>query len=179
MAMDIHLSETLAKEWSWALFNAFWDGMEYIVYLKGANGETKTTLAFDTGAVCTVVSIESLTKEFVDKSALCQELDQRVKRRRFLSASGTEMHGYLVCAEKVSLSDYPVDRFYYYLITDVNDEVALLGNDLLSCCKFSHEEMGDIEVLDFDQSLYQKTYSGAVKDADLQTLISEVTIPDA
>ena len=27
------------------MFNAFWDGMEYIVYLKGANGETKTTLA--------------------------------------------------------------------------------------------------------------------------------------
>ena len=177
--MDIHLSETLAKEWDWALFNAFWDGMEYIVYLKSANGETKTTLAFDTGAVCTVVSIESLTKEYVDKLALCQKLDQRVKRRRFLSASGTEMHGYLVCAEKVSLSNYPVDRFYYYLITDVNDEVALLGNDLLSCCKFSHEKMGDIEVLDFDQSLYQKTYSGAVKDADLQKLIAEVTIPDA
>ena len=62
----------------------------------------------------------------------------------FLSASGTEMHGYLVYAEKICLSDYPIDKFYYYLIVDVNNDVALLGNDFLSYCEFKHEEKGDI-----------------------------------
>ena len=161
------------------LFNAFWDGSEYIVYFKDAGDETKATLAFDTGAVCTVLSLEALTTDIVNKEELCRKLDKHVKRRRFLSASGTEMHGYLVCADNVSLSGYSISKFYYYLIVDVDDKVALLGNDLLSCCVFTHQKKSDIEVQDFDEQLYQGEYSGAMKDGDLQALIAEVTIPDA
>ena len=160
------------------MFKAFWRKSGYYVYLKDANDEINVSLTFDTGAVCTVLSVEALTSEQIDKKAFCTRLDQRAKSRRFLSASGTEMHGYLVCAEGMSLSDYLIDKFYYYLIVDVDDVVALLGDDILSCCDFAHSKKTDIEVTDFDEQLYQTTYSGAIKSDELQTLIAEVTIPD-
>ncbi|MBQ8971256.1 MAG: hypothetical protein IJ073_08115, partial [Lachnospiraceae bacterium] len=56
--------------------------------------------------------------------------------------------------------------------------IALLGDDLLSCCDFTHSKKTDIKVTDFDEQLYQATYSGAIKNDDLKTLIAEVTIPE-
>ena len=160
------------------MFSAYWSGYGYIVYLKDTGGKVNAALAFDTGAVCTVLSIASLTGNTIDKEALCKKLEQRTRRRRFRSASGTDMHGYLVCADNMSLSDYPVQLFFYYLIVDVDDAVALLGNDLISCCDFTHKDGDDIKVSSFNQLRYQNAYSGAVKDADLQALIAEVTLPD-
>ena len=166
------------KGWSLVLFRAFWRRSGYYVYLKDAAGEINTSLTFDTGAVCTVLSVEALTADPVDKAALCEKLDQRLACRRFLSASGTEMHGYLVCAEGMKLSDYPIDKFYYYLIVDVDDVLALLGDDLLSCCEFSHRKKTDIEVSGFDEPLYQSAYGGALDGNVLQALIAEVTVSD-
>ena len=160
------------------MFKAFWRKSGYVVYLKDSDDVLRAALAFDTGAVCTVLSIEALTSDSVDKEALCKKLDKRAQRRRFLSASGTEMHGYLVCAEGMSLSDYPIDKFYYYLIVDVDDVVALLGDDLISCCDFHHQKRADIEIIDFDEQLYETTYGGALADDDVQALIAEVTVSD-
>ena len=67
---------------------------------------------------------------------------------------------------------------YYYLIVDVDDVVALPGDDLLSYCDFQHKKRSDIEVSDFDEQLYQAAYSGAIGGNDLQTLLEELTITD-
>ena len=63
-------------------------------------------------------------------------------------------------------------------IGDVDDAIALLGNDLLSCCEFIHKEKDDIVVNSFNQPQYQSTYQDALHDADLQALIAEVTVPE-
>ena len=165
-------------EWSWVLFKAYWSGFGYIVYLKDTGGKVDAALAFDTGAACTVLSVAALTDELVDKEALSRKLDQRAKRRRFRSASGTDMHGYLVCADNMTLAGHPVGKFYYYLIVDVDDVVDLLGDDLLSYCDFQHKKRSDIEVSDFDEQLYQAAYSGAIGGNYLQTLLEELTITD-
>ena len=160
------------------MFKAFWRKSGYVVYLKDSDDVLKAAMAFDTGAVCTVLSVEALTSELVDKETLCHKLDQKARRRRFLSASGTEMHGYLVCAESMSLSDYPIDKFYYYLIVDVDDVVALLGDDFISCCDFHHQKKEDISIVDFDKHLYETTYGGALIDDDVQALLAELTVSD-
>ena len=91
---------------------------------------------------------------------------------------GMSLSDYLLQNTGMSLSDYPIDKFYYYLIVDVDDVVALLGDDLISCCDFHHRKREDIEIVDFDRSLYETTYGGALTDDDVQALIAEVTVSD-
>ena len=156
------------------MFKAFWRKSGFFVYLKDSSGEMKATLTFDTGAICSVLSIAAITDEPVDKETLIKKLEDRAKQRRFVSASGTQMHGYLVRASNMSLSGYPIDEFYYYLIVDVDEMVALLGNDFISCCSFTHEEKGDIEVNSFDKTIYGQSYHEAIDDSELQLLIGEL-----
>ena len=109
---------------------------------------------FDTGAVNTVVSIEALTAEPVDKENFISAIKDCTVKRTFKSASGNSMEGYLVRAEHVVLSGVKFNEIYYYLIVDVDRPVCLLGDDFISKCTFVHHKDGDIEITAFDSAGY-------------------------
>ena len=58
-------------------------------------------LRFDTGAVCSVISIELFVAGKIDKTKFVQQIKSRSKRRIYHSATGNQMEGYLVCAENI------------------------------------------------------------------------------
>ena len=70
-------------------------------------------LHFDTGAVCTVISIDLFVAEKIDKTKFAQQIKSRTKSRIFHSATGNQMEGYLVCAENIKLSGAYLSKFFY------------------------------------------------------------------
>ena len=118
------------------------------------NKDLTLVMKFDTGAVHTVISLEALTMLRVDKEKFVENIKNRTVHRKFKSASGNTMIGYLVLARDVLLSNTRVDEFYYYLIVNVEDSVGLLGDDFISKCTFHHNKDGDIEIEAFDNETY-------------------------
>lgn len=135
-------------------------------------------IKFDSGATNTVISYEMLTRETTsfpkDISKLTNdEIDtikanierknrfiDRIKEKHqlhpFHSASGTPMLGVLSKVNNISISGHLLRApFYYYLILDIESPLALLGDDFISCCDFSHKVNGDIKITYIDEKYYE------------------------
>ena len=78
----------------------------FVVLTDFDNQGRDVYLHFDTGAVCTVISIESFVTEKIDKTKFTQRIKSRANRRIFHSASGNQMEGYLVCAENIKIMGF-------------------------------------------------------------------------
>ena len=108
------------------------------MYLRGFAEDRYIRTTFDTGAVCSVISVENFTDRPFDRDEVIRYLDGRTRHRVFKSASGGDMNSYLVRADGISISGHYINRFYYYLAMDVGEELSLLGNDFIAKCRFSH-----------------------------------------
>lgn len=89
----------------------------------------------------------------------------------FYSATDGKMGGYLVKAENVMLYNTVLKVFYYYLILDNSLDKALLGDDFISCCTFSHQPKSDIVINTIDMKMYSASYSGKVDCVDIAEII--------
>lgn len=126
-------------------------------------------IKFDTGAVNTVISLEALTNnKNIDKNKLIKQLENSKKSHIFKSASGNDMIGYLCNASNVKISGVNIKDFYYYLIVNTEQSLALLGDDFISCCSFNHSINSDIIINAFNDKLY--------KDKQLDTYIDELEL---
>ena len=66
------------------------------------------------------------------------------------------MLGVLSCADNISISGHLLRTpFYYFLIVDIETPLALLGDDFISCCDFSHSVNGNIKITGIDEMLYR------------------------
>lgn len=101
----------------------------------------------DSGASDTVVAFETLYGKDVSKDALIEYCaEKNIKKHTFYSVSGNSMEGYYTVSTDVSMGGFRLEKFGYYLIINVNNNVALLGDDFLIHCHYVHEPYGGIVV---------------------------------
>ena len=143
----------------------------YTVRLSGLNDDIITG-KFDTGAVATIITSKKLglsddqverLKEYFKTSGIEPE--------NFYSAPDGKMGGYLVKAENVMLYGTVLKSFYYYLILDNRLDKALLGDDFISCCTFTHKPKSDIIITTIDMDMYSSSYYGKVDCVDIAEIV--------
>lgn len=123
---------------------------------------------FDTGAGCTVITLNALLPEGILKAEQMKLLGEQLHslhypHKKLISASGHEMLGTLCHVENAALSGQLFKNFYFYLVTDAKITKALLGADFISCCDFTHFSGKDIEITGFSESRYSAGFSLADK----------------
>lgn len=143
----------------------------YTVRLSGLNDDIITG-KFDTGAVATIITSKKLglsdkqveiLKDYFQKSG--------VEAEDYYSATDNKMDGYLVRAENVMLYSTVLKNFYYYLILDNSLDKALLGDDFISCCTFSHQPKKDIIITTIDMDMYSASYGGKTDCVDIAEIV--------
>ena len=117
-----------------------------------SDSDNEIILQFDTGAVNTVISIDTaFGGDYSKIQKVRQEIEQEIQsgiydRYTFHSASGHEMYAVLVRAENVLIGNEKISEFYFYMIYNIDSSIALLGDDFLAYCQYVHDIKGDIEI---------------------------------
>jgi len=160
------------------LIKAHYRQSAYYFRLKKINPNTDDVipLKFDTGAVNTVISLNTLLANKgidveSDEAKLLKEnfrtsLRPDISKKIFYSASGNDMIGFLCHSKNVKLSGYEVKNFYYYMVYNIDKQIALLGDDFISCCHFNHESNSDIVITYFNSTLYESKCKRTSLDTD-------------
>lgn len=139
----------------------YYNAAYHMLLSFSGNIEDAISFKFDTGAVDTAISFEALLagkRHQADKEIFIQKLRSDIPTKKFISASGDSMEGYLCEASDIFISGSMLPKFYYYLVLDVKKEVALLGDDFISCCGFRHNVKDSIIIESFDSSEYMKNH---------------------
>lgn len=110
----------------------------YTGYLENIDifAGVKIPVKFNTGAIATIFTAKVFGLD-----------EERVK---------VIFYGYPCYCDNIRLGDVILRRFYYYLVLDSSRSKALLGDDFISCCTFSHGYESDIVVTGFNMEKYGK-----------------------
>ena len=136
------------------------------------------SIKFDPGANQSVISVDFLTDDLSEeqrKRFIELVKSKHTPRGDFVSASGRSFQGYLVHAKNVLVGGELFADFYYYLILENDRILALLGEDFLENCGYSHEPHGDIKITTFDFESYGKHREDSISNEDFISYIDEVT----
>ncbi len=123
-------------------------------------GTNSFAIKFDTGAIETVVSIETITGALSDvkRKAIKQYIsNKRITPKEFKSASGHPFYAYPSYMTNMIIGEFMFDKFFYFLVVDKlhkNRKIALLGDNFIDCCGFSKEPHDNIIISKFDLSSY-------------------------
>ena len=152
--------------------------------------EQTINLKFDNGAAYTVISASVLDENFSDEraeyfekilleKAQQYEQDNELKapfEKTFVSASGNQIKGYLVDSPNVTIGNYKNEHFYYYFIPQNKRPIALLGNDFLRFCEYTHKIEGNIYITKIDMVAYKSYYENAIDIDEISALIDEMAL---
>lgn len=124
-------------------------------------GKTNTfAIKFDTGAAHTVISIGKF-KGFISDKLISKAKDYLIENnyqpQKFLSATGNAFVGYPAHIDNIVIGNYKFPKFYYYIVIDRlfnNKQIAILGDNFIDCCDFSHKAHGNILISGFDFDAY-------------------------
>jgi len=137
----------------------------YTGYLENIDiyRDIKIPIKFDTGAIATIFTTKALGLNRDSEKIITDRIKQKeLKKHKFMSATGHIFYGYPCFCNNVKLDDVFFKQFYYYLVLDNSISKALIGDDFISCCTFSHSFESDIVVTGFNLEKYQeKCISGA------------------
>ena len=137
-----------------------------------SNADEEIDAKFDTGASATVFTISSLY-DGVDSAKAGHlrkyVLDNGLRTHIFQSASGTEMFAVKCYKDDVCIGRIKFDRFYYWLVFLVDIDKALLGDDFIKHCTFSHADKSDILISSFNMESYV-AYQGSCEDKIMSSL---------
>ena len=145
------------------MIKAIYNNSAYYIPISNLRGNKKEYLAikFDTGAVNTVLSFSALVgnPKFlgISEDKFVEQLKNMrgITTKTFKAANGKTMIGYLCCAKDVIIGGCKFDKFFYYLICNIERNLALLGDDFISCCSFEHKVNSNIEITHFDTKHYK------------------------
>ena len=127
---------------------------------------------FDTGAAATVLSLGALLN--TQTIELCRGANIKFGSTdsvKLNSAFGHHTDGYKACIKGVRVAGTFFENFYFYFLPNVLEFTALLGDDVISCCSFTHEPLGHI-LCDINMACYQKRhedFEGAIDATKLFT----------
>lgn len=82
----------------------------------------------------------------------------------------------MVDAHNVKICGLNLEHFYYYLVPQNKRAVALLGNDFLRYCEYTHKIEGNIYITKIDMDAYKRYYDSAISVDELAELIDEATL---
>ena len=145
--------------------------------IRARLGKFSFIIKFDTGARDTVISSDVFHGDISDneRNKLITKLDSmNLRTKNFVSASGDEFKGYLVKARSISFERCKLPFFYYYLVVKNKRVIALLGEDFVDKCRFTHEPNDDICITQFDDISYNADLSGAISEDELIELIDAI-----
>ena len=128
------------------------------------NSDNNVYARFDTGAINTVFSLDNITAGDVDAEKFEELIKKQSKEKMFHSVTGDEIIGYPVVAENVYIAGSKFEKFFYYLVVNTKENIALIGDDFISKCKFYHEVNGDIVVDSFDYEQYENDFVDAMSE---------------
>ena len=87
----------------------------------------------------------------------------------------------IITSKKLGLSDKQVEILKDYfqrlgveaedLILDNSLDKALLGDDFISCCTFSHQPKRDIIITTIDMDMYSASYGGKTDCVDIAEIV--------
>lgn len=142
----------------------------------------------DTGASYTSISALALNNKYYDPEKAYKVEEQLLKRsdlytlsqkkkfvKTFTSATGEKVYGFLTDIGNVSIGDLELKHFYYYFVPKNNSAFALLGNDFLNNCEFTHKFDGNIVVNRFNEDEYYLSHNIAISSVELNLLIEKVS----
>ena len=134
---------------------------------------------FDTGAGVTVIS-SGLFLDDKSGEAL-EKLEDYFKSRgccgrEFVSASGDTMFGYKIHANDVMIDNTNFSDFYYYFILNSKRAIALLGDDFIECCYFSHIPHEGIDISKFDFEDYGTMEENDIRNDELIEFIDSLAL---
>lgn len=136
------------------------------------NDKDFVSMKFDTGASDTIITTGALGLDGIQADTLLRSIQNgKVKANQFTSASGDSFIGYPCFCDDIRIGDVRVGRFYYHVV--FNDmPKALLGDDFISCCTFSHGFKGDIVVTAFQAMEYEKQCFSGVRGINVFEVLS-------
>lgn len=156
------------------------DNSRYTLRLRNLSigNNSLITIKFDTGAINTVIGIRTLFKymSINDKTKLLNAFENSgIESEPFHSASGDELIGYPCIVHNVEISGEKVKNFCFYLIINTDRPIALLGDDFISCCDFSHNKHEDIIINDFDdRAIYSKFLKKSSRVLELDEIVNSI-----
>lgn len=162
----------------------------YFTFIKVNNN--LIPLQCDTGASFTSISslaLDNINYEKEIVNDIEQKLLQRAKTmskgnstmyknmvKQFSSATGDKIYGFLTDMGEIDIGNTHFTHFYYYFVPRNKTAFALLGNDFLNNCEFSHSLQGNILITKFDEDNYINTHKNALNEAELNQLIENIYI---
>lgn len=136
------------------------------------NDKDFVSVKFDTGASDTIITTGALGLNSIQADTLLKSIqDRNLKARKFMSASDNCFDGYLCCCSDLRIGEIQIKKFYYYIVFNDTPK-ALLGDDFISCCIFSHGFQSDIVVTSFNFKEYEKQGANDVQTMNVFEVFS-------
>ena len=137
------------------------------------NDKDFVSIKFDTGATDTIITTGALGLDDIQSAVLLKSIENRnIKKNRFTSASNDSFVGYSCYCDDLKIGDVELKRFYYYIV--FNDKPkALLGDDFISCCIFSHGYKSDIVVTSFNFKEYERQCISIENSVDIFEVLNQ------
>lgn len=136
------------------------------------NEKDFVSIKFDTGATNTIITTGALGFDSVQAALLLKNIqDGKLKSNKFTSASGNTFIGYPCYCDNLKIGNIQMKRFYYYIVFHDKPK-ALLGDDFISCCTFSHGFKSDIIVTAFHFEEYEQQCTYDADSVDVFSIIS-------
>lgn len=127
---------------------------------------------FDTGAGATILTAKALGIDGTQLESIKNHVKKKnIPKKLFKSATDTEFYGYLCSSSDVKMNDVLIKRFYFYLVLNNDVNKALLGDDFISCCTFSHQPQSDIIITTIDVDLYVSSYQDDIDCIDVSEVL--------
>lgn len=137
------------------------------------NNRDLVLMKFDTGASDTIITTGALGLDDIQADMLLKSIkDRKLRGNEFTSASNGKFIGYPCYCDDLKIGDIQIKRFYYYIV--FNDKPkALLGDDFISCCTFSHGFKSDIVVTAFHSEEYERQGISNAEHMDVFEVLSK------
>ncbi len=128
---------------------------------------------FDTGAAATIITSKALGISTSQTEYIANYIEKKGMAKRFFkSATDTEFYGCLCSCSDVKINDVPIKKFYFYLVLNDSVNKALLGDDFISYCTFSHQSQSDIYITAIDTDLYALSYENSLDCIDVEEVVT-------
>lgn len=146
------------------------------------NKDIDIDIKFDTGASATIVTLTTINDKATEED--CLKLKELIKTGNYItntfkSATDDELVGIKCYKDNVDIGGIHFDRFYYWLIPTVKYNKALLGDDFIKCCQFTHNIKSDIVITAFSIQDYilNNISGGALSEAQLLEELANTKLP--
>lgn len=151
-----------------------------LIISNNAKYNKKATFLFDTGAADTIISPSMIYSLLMIEQIKDLDWDSSGAHKILASSAfGDKKNAYKACLYNIRLSGVLLDKFYCYIVPDVNEPFALLGNDFIKYCSFSSNIDGGIDFFLKNKDDYYNSVSESYLSKKLNSILNLVYTNDS